>query len=111
MAIRYKNRERRLARLISRLETTRRAIAGHEKTASEHEAWWRRHRATLDTWRNAIAERQHQPPTKKLAIAAGRFRRWTSRLRRHPTVLQLRLECWWLTLRLRVRGIGRGPRT
>ena len=31
-------------------------------------------------------------------------------LRLHPTVLRLRLECWWLTLKLGARGIGRGPR-
>jgi len=111
MAIRYRNRERRLERLISRIETTRRAIAGHGKTASDHKTWWRRHAGTLDAWRNAIAERQHRRPTAKLAIAADRFQRWTSLLRLHPTVLRLRLECWWLSLRLAVRGIGRGPRT
>ena len=109
MAIRYRNRERRLARLISRIETTRRAIARRQETASEHEAWWRRHGGTLDTWRNAIAER-HRQPTEKPRIAADRFQRWASRLRLHPTVLRLRLECWWLTLRLGVRGTGRGPR-
>ena len=111
MAIRYRNRERRFERMISRIETTRRAIAGHRKTASEHEAWWRRHGGTLGAWRHAIAERQHRQPTKKLAIAADRFHRWTSRLRLHPTVLRLRLECWWLALKLGVRGIGRGPQT
>jgi hypothetical protein len=110
MAIRYRNRERRLERLISRIETTRRAIAGHGKTASDHETWWRRHGGTLDAWRNAIAERQRRRPTDKLANAADRFHRWTSRLRLHPTVLRLRLECWWLALKLGVRGIGRGPR-
>jgi hypothetical protein len=111
MAVRYRNRERRLKRTISRIETARRAIAGHGKTASEHEAWWRRHGGTLDAWRKAIAERQRRQPTEKLAIAANRFQRWTARLRLHPTVLRLRLECWWLTLKLGVRGIGRGPRT
>ena len=111
MAIRYRNRERRLNRTISRIETARRAIARHGATASEHEAWWRRHGATLDTWRNAIAERQYQKPTEKLRLAADRFQRWTSRLRWHPTVMRLRLECWWLRLKLGVRGIGRGPRT
>jgi hypothetical protein len=111
MPIRCRNRERRLERTISRIETARRAIAEHGKTASEHEAWWRRHGGTLDTWRNAIAERQHRQPTERLTIAADRFHRWTSRLRLHPTVLRLRLECWWLTLKLGVRGLGRGPRT
>jgi hypothetical protein len=108
MPIRYRNRERRLERTISRIETTRRAIARHGTTASEHEAWWRRHAGTLDAWRNAIAERQHRRPTANLAIAADRFQRWTSRLRWHPTALRLRLECWWLTLKLSLRGIGRG---
>ena len=111
MAIRYRNRERRLARLISRIETTRRSMARHEKTASEHEAWWRRHGGTLDAWRKAIAERQHRKPTEKPMVAATRFQRWTSRLNLHPTVLRLRLESWWLTLKLGVRGIRRGPRT
>ena len=109
MAIRYRNRERRLVRLISRIETTRRAIAGHRKTASEHEAWWRRHGGTLDTWQKAIAQRQHRQPTETPAIAADRFQRWISRLRLHPAVLRLRLECWWLTLKLGMRGSGRGP--
>jgi hypothetical protein len=111
MAIRYRNRERRLDRTISRIETARRATAGHGKTASAHEAWWRRYGGTLDTWRAALAERQHRQPAGQPAIAADRFRRWTSRLRLHPSMLRLRLECWWLTLRLGVRGIGRGPRT
>ena len=111
MSIRYRNRERRLNRLISRLETARRAIAGHTQTAADHEAWWRRQRGTLNSWRNAIAERQHQQPTEKPTIEAARFQRWTSRLRWHPAVLRLRLECWWLTLRLRARGVGREPRT
>jgi hypothetical protein len=111
MSIRYRNRERRLERTISRIEAARRAIAGHTKAASEHEAWWRRHGGTLDAWRNAIAERQHRQPTERPVIAADRFTRWTSGLRLHPTVLRLRLECWWLTLKLGVRGIGRGPRT
>jgi len=43
-------------------------------------------------------------------MAADRFRRWASGLRWHPTVLRLRLECWWLTLKLGARGTGRGPR-
>jgi hypothetical protein len=111
MSIRYRNRERRLARLISRIETTRRAIARHDEAASEHDAWWRRHGSSFDTWRKAIAERQHRKPTEKPAAAANRFQRWTSRLNLHPIVLRLRLECWWLTLRLGLRGIRRGPRT
>ena len=110
MAIRYRNRERRLERTISRIEAARRTIACHAKAASEHEAWWRRHGGTLDAWRNAIAERQRRQPAGGPAIAADRFTRWTSRLRLHPTVLRLRLECWWLTLRLGLRGNGRGPR-
>jgi hypothetical protein len=110
MASRYRNRERRLQRTISRIETARRAIAGHTKTASEHDAWWRRHGATLDAWRNAIAARQHRQPTATPAIAADRFKRWTAGLWLHPTMLRLRVECWWLTLRLGVRRTGRGPR-
>ena len=110
MPIRYRNRERRLARTISRTEAARRAIEAHKLAASEQEAWWRRHGRTLDAWRNAMAERQHRQPTERLAIATDRFKRWTSALRLHPTVLRLRLECWWLALRLGGRGIGRGPR-
>jgi hypothetical protein len=103
MAIRYRNRERRLERTISRMETARQAIAKHRKSASEHEAWWRRHGSTLDAWRHAIAERQRRQPPESAAIAADRFTRWTSTLRLHPTLLRLRLECWWLMLKLRVR--------
>ena len=110
MPIRYRNRERRLERTISRIETARRTLARHGAPASEHEAWWRRHSATLNAWRNAMAERQRRQSTDKQTIAAARFQRWTSRLRWHPTVLRLRLECWWLRLKLGVRGIGRGPR-
>ena len=110
MPIRYRNRERRLERTISRIAAARRAIEGHKNIASEHERWWQRHGGTLDAWRNAIAERQRRAPTDRAAIAVGRFERWTSGLRFHPAVLRLRVECWWLTLRLGVRGIGRGPR-
>jgi hypothetical protein len=110
MSIRYRNRERRLERLISRIETARRTIARHHMAASEQRAWWRRHGGTLDAWRNAIAERQYRQPSEMSALAADRFQRWTTRLRLHPTVLRLRLECWWLTLKLGVRRIGRGPR-
>ena len=104
MAIRYRNRERRLERTISRIETARRAIAGHTKTASEHEAWWRRHGGTLEAWRSAIAERQHRQPatgrrSQPIDSNGGR-----PRLRWHPTVLRLRLECWWLTRKLGGRG-------
>jgi hypothetical protein len=111
MAIRYRNRERRLERTISRIEAARRAIAGHARAAFEHEAWWRRHGGTLGAWRNAIVEREHRQATERPALAADRFSRWTFALRLHPAVLRLRLECWWLTLRLGVRGIGRRPRT
>ena len=111
MAVRYRTRERRLERTISRMEAARRAIAGHTKTASEHQVWWRRHGGTLEAWRRAIAERQHRQPTEQIATAAGGFQRWTSRLRWHRTVLRLRLECWWLNLKLGMRGIARGPRS
>jgi hypothetical protein len=110
MAVRYRNRERRLQRTISRIEAARRTIAGHAKAASEHEAWWRRHGGTFDAWRRAITERQRRQPSHGPALAADRFKRWTSALRLHPTVLRLRLECWWLTLKLGVRGIARGRR-
>jgi hypothetical protein len=110
MPVRYRNRERRLERTISRIEAARRALEGHKETASEHELWWQRHGGRLDAWRNAIAEQQRRPLTQRPAIAVGRFKRWTSGLRFHPAVLLLRLECWWLTVRLGLRGIGRGPR-
>jgi hypothetical protein len=110
MGIRYRNRERRLERTISRIEAARRAIAGHTKAASEHEAWWRRHGGTLDAWRKAIAARQQRQSTEGPAIAVDRFTQWTSGLRWHPAVLRLRLECWWLTLKLAVRRFGRGRR-
>jgi|SRR5262245_25006223 len=110
MSIRYRNRERRLERTISRIEAARRAIAGHKTAASEHQAWWRRHGRTIETWRHAIAGRQRRRPSERPAIAVDRFKRWTSGLRVHPAVLRLRLECWWLTLKLGVRGFGRGPR-
>jgi hypothetical protein len=110
MSIRYRNRERRLERTISRIEAARRSIAGHAAQASRHEAWWRRHGGTLDAWRAAIAKRRQRQLTEGPAAAADRFGRWTSRLRLHPTLLRLRLECWWLTVRLGVRGIRRGPR-
>ena len=110
MPIRYRNRERRLERTISRIAAARRAIEEHKQTAAEHKAWWEAHGGTLGAWRDAIAERQRRPVTDRPAIAVGRFKRWTSGLRFHPAVLRLRLECWWLTLRLGVRGIGRGPR-
>ena len=100
MPIRYRNRERRLERTISRLEAARRAIAGHTKTASAHQVWWRRHGKALDAWRNEIAARQQRHTTSRLAGASTRFQRWTSGLRWHPSVLRLRLECWWLNLRL-----------
>src|SRR5262245_29705418 len=103
MSIRYRNRERRLERTISRIEAARRAIDRHTKAASEHEAWWRRHGRTLDTWRSAIAQRQRRQATDSPAIAAGGFARWTSGLRWHRRVLRLRLECWWLALKLGVR--------
>jgi hypothetical protein len=110
MSIRYRNRERRLERTISKIESTRRSIATHVKAASDRDAWWHRHGATLEDWRRAIAERQRRQPTGRPAAAAEAFRRWSSGLRRHPAVLRLHLECWWLTLKLALRGIGRGPR-
>ena len=110
MAIRYRNRERRLQRTISRIEAARRSIARHAKAASEYEAWWQRHGVTLDAWQDAIEDRQHRQSTARPAIAADRFTRWASGLQWHPAVLRLRLECWWLTLKLRVRRLGRGPR-
>jgi hypothetical protein len=110
MATRYRNRERRLQRTISRIETARRTIAGHAKSASEHEAWWLRHGGTLEAWQDAIEQRQRRQPTASPAIAADRFTRWASGLRWHPRVLRLRFACWWLTLRLGMRSRERGPR-
>jgi hypothetical protein len=111
MAVRYRTRERRLERTISRMEAARRAIAEHTKTASEHQVWWQRHGGTLEAWRHAIAERQLRQASEEIAMAAGGFKRWTSRLRWHRTLLWLRLECWWLNLKLGMRGIARGPRS
>jgi hypothetical protein len=110
VSIRYRNRERRLQRTISRIEAARRSIAAYATAASEYESWWRRHGGALDAWRSAIARRQHRQPSNSPAEAADRFTRWASALQLHPTILRLRLECWWLALRLGVRGIGRGPR-
>jgi len=110
MSIRYRNRERRLERTIFRIDAARRAIDRYTTAASEHQAWWRRYGRTLDAWRSAIGERQRRQPNGRPAIAADRFTRWTSGLRWHPRVLRLRVECWWLRLKLGVRGIGRGPR-
>ncbi|HET9370722.1 MAG TPA: hypothetical protein VFO19_10765 [Vicinamibacterales bacterium] len=109
MAIRYRNRARRYERMLSRIENTRRTIAGHRQSALEQEAWWRRHGGTLDAWRSAVAEQQHRQLHVRPTVEADRFRRWTSRLRWHPAMLRLRLQCWWLSLRLAVRGRGRGP--
>jgi hypothetical protein len=110
MAIRYRQRERRLARTSARIEAARRIIAGQTANASAHDTWWRRHRATLDEWRHAIAARHEREPATAVAAATDRFVRWTSRRRWHPRVLRLRVECWWLTRRLAARGGERGPR-
>jgi hypothetical protein len=110
MPIRYRNRERRLERTISRIETARRSIARHTKAASEHEAWWRRHGATLEAWQSAIVKRQRRQPRERVAIAADRFKRWATGLRLHPRVLRLRVECWWLARKLGLRGLGRERR-
>jgi hypothetical protein len=109
MAIRYRHRERRLARTAARVESARRAIAGRTTNASRHDTWWRRHRATLDQWRRAIAVRHEREPATAVTAAADRFVRWTSMLRWHPRVLRLRIECWWLTRRLGARDGERGP--
>jgi hypothetical protein len=106
VSIRYRNRERRLDRHISRIETARRAIAGRTKSASAQDAWWRRHGGTLDAWRHAIAERQHRQPAAGTATAASRFTRWTSLLRWHRAVLRLRFQCWWLTRQVNARRIA-----
>lgn len=109
MSIRYRNRERRLARTSARIEAARRAIAGQTSNASGHDTWWQRHRATLDEWQRAIAARHERDPATGVTAATDRFVRWTSRLRWHPRVLRLRLECWWLARRLGARGGERGP--
>jgi hypothetical protein len=110
MSIRYRTRERRLERTISRIESARRSIATHVKAAADRDAWWRRHGDALDGWRRAIIEHHRREPTSSAAKAAEAFGRWASGLPLHPAVLRLRLECWWLTLKLRLRGTGRGPR-
>jgi hypothetical protein len=110
MPIRYRNRERRLERMLSRVQAARRAIAAHNATAAEHEIWWRRHGRTLDAWRRAMTAREQRRPSDRTAVLVQRFNRWTSRLRFHPTVLRLRLECWWLERKLGRRGQGRAPR-
>jgi hypothetical protein len=109
MAIRYRTRTRRLERTTSRIESARRAIAGHERMRAEREAWWRTHVATLTAWRREIERRQLREPSGAAADAATRFRRWARALRRlHPAVLRLRAECWWLSVRLGLRTLGRG---
>jgi hypothetical protein len=111
MAVRYRNRERRLERNISRIETARQSIARQTETALERELWWRRHGATLEDWRRAIAERRRRGPSQIPQAAAGRFRQWSTVLRWHPRVLRLRIQCWWLTVLLGLRGLRRGPRS
>jgi hypothetical protein len=109
MAIRYRHRERRLARTAARIEAARRAIAEQTTNASRHDTWWRRHRATLDEWRYAIATRHDRESATAMTTAPDRFVRWTSMLRWHPRVLRLRVECWWLTRRLGARQSKAGP--
>jgi hypothetical protein len=109
MSIRYRNRARRLARTTARLETARRALADQTTDTSGHDTWWRRHRAAVDAWSHAIAERHARQPATAVTAATNRFVRWASRLRWHPAVLRLRVECWWLTRRLGARGGERGP--
>jgi hypothetical protein len=111
VATRYRNRERRLERSISRMETARQSIARQTEASLEHELWWRRHAATLEAWRRAMGERRRREPSGIPAASTARFRRWTAFVRWHPRVLRLRLECWWLTVTLGVRGPGRGPRS
>ena len=110
MAIRYRNRERRLERTISRIDAARRALAERKTAAAEHELWWRRHGRTIETWRRSLVERKTRQPGHGAANAAHRFGRWTAARWFHPAVLRLRLECWWLALKLRARGGERGPR-
>ena len=109
MSIRYRNRERRLARTSARIAAARRAIARQTTHTSGHDTWWRRHRATLDEWGHAIVARHEREPATAVTAATDRFVRWTSMLRWHPRMLRLRLECWWLTRRLGARGGERGP--
>jgi len=109
MSIRYRNRERRLARTSARIEAARRALSGQTTNASGHDTWWRRHGAALDGWRRAIVELHQRHPANAATAATDRFVRWTSMLRWHPTVLRLRVECWWLTRRLGARSGERGP--
>lgn len=109
MSIRYRNRERRLVRTSARIEAARRAIARQTANASGHDTWWQQQRAAIDGWRRAIVERHERPPATAVTAATDRFVRWTSRLRWHPTVLRLRIECWWLSRRLGARGTERGP--
>ena len=80
------------------------------KADADRDAWWRRHGDTLEGWRRAIGEQHRRQPTSSPAAAAEAFARWAAGLRLHPKVLRLRLECWWLTLKLALRGIGRAPR-
>jgi hypothetical protein len=109
VSVRYRHRERRLARTAARIEAARRAIAEQTTGASGHDTWWRRHRATLDEWRHAIAVRHERVPLTAVTAAAGRFVRWTSMLRWRPRLLRLRVECWWLARRLGAHPGERGP--
>jgi hypothetical protein len=109
MAIRYRARTRRLERTISRIESARRAIAGHERMRAEREAWWRQHAATLTAWHHEIERRHGREPSAAAADAAGRFRAWARAQRRvHPAIVRLRVECWWLSVRLGFRRLWRG---
>jgi hypothetical protein len=107
MAIRYRTRARRLERTISRIEAARRSIAAHKEAHAEQDAWWRRHGATLTSWRREIEIRQQREPSDAPAAAAVAFKRWArSRYWLHPVILRLRLECWWLSLRVTWRRRG-----
>src|SRR5262245_45958721 len=101
MAIRYRTRVKRLERTIARIEGARRSIAGHHQSAADHAAWWRRHRAALETWRHEIDRRLRREPDAAPEAAANAFRKWIRRRRLHPALLRLRLECWWLRRRRR----------
>jgi len=107
MAVRYLARVRRLERTIARIELARRSIAQLEQAHAERDAWWRQHVATLATWKSEIEVRQRREPSGAATAAAERFRDWARfRRRLHPRVLRLRLECWWLSMRLALRRRG-----
>jgi hypothetical protein len=97
----YNAREHRLTSVTSRVRDVFASLEQCEESRQEQRAWLARNRVTLDSWSAALSRYRRRMPSAVPIEEARDFARWARRQRwTNWTLLKLRWQCRWLSVRV-----------